>query len=173
MDLLDSNVTDGAWYELRGTHYWLNIQAVFPIEFQPEFETHEGWGWKITGEPTECGSAVFDTNLFVWRPDIMPAPHPYEGLEYDLAFELTTDEVDTNAVIVITNVWLETAARHRVHSVGSSGAGKQYLQLSTNLLEPAWTVVDTNIAPRLPPEANVWPRTMSVSNEFYRVLERK
>ncbi len=186
VDLLDYDL--GPWYEEEGKHYWLNIEAVFHPSFVPSDQgegEHGGWGWKIAELPPtdDCTAAVSNRLGGPWTNSppfggIMP-PHPDVGAPYNLAFELTTDEVSTNSPtlpIVITNTVSQTSNTvHVVKSVGTSGAGTQYLQMNTNLLTNVWTDIpgQVKIAPFPPPIVNTWTVTgVTDSNVFYRVNEK-
>ncbi|MCX7590532.1 MAG: hypothetical protein N2255_02780 [Kiritimatiellae bacterium] len=94
----------------------------------------------------------------------------------DLAFELTTDEVGTNAFytpIRFTAMQLDGRGGTIMGSVGDWGSGCQYLQRSTNLLVKDWQTVLTNALPHWPPYTNYWFWPNPVySNEFFRILQR-
>ena len=178
------------WYELKDGHYWLNIEAVFHPLFTPSSQgenEHGGWGWKISALPPngmpDCFAAVSNRLGGPWINDpavggLLP-PHPKAGQPYNLAFELTTDEISTNSPtlpIVITNtITAGPSTTHVVTSVGTSGTGTQYLQLNTNLLTNVWTDIpgQAKVAPFPPPIVNTWTVTgVTDSNTFYRVLEK-
>jgi hypothetical protein len=61
-----------------------------------------------------------------------------------------------------------------VGSVGAAaGAGRQYLESSTNLLVASnWVTIATNMLPFWPPDTNVWLRDSTSSNEFFRILQK-
>ncbi len=172
------------WPEMEHGHYWLNIEAVFDGGFVPipEQGFHGGWGWKIALDPTEetCMAAESDRQGG-WRMAVLPHDYIPEkvGQPFNLAFELTTHEVSTNSPtlpIVITNTVSESSNTvHIVESVGTSGAGVQYLQMNTNLLTNVWTDVmgQVKLVPFPPPIVNTWTVTgVTDSNVFYRVLEK-
>ncbi len=94
-------------------------------------------------------------------------------MPHDLAFELTTDRPNTNAVIRITSFQRDTNTLATTVSLGVAGAGQQYLQSCTNsLISAVWVAVETNEAPFPPPAVNTWLRPgASFSNEFFRVIE--
>lgn len=178
------------WDEEEGVHYWLNIEAVFDPRFTPSQDPgygHAGWGWKISEilpvEGEDCSAAVSNRSVVGWISDPMVGglkpPHERANLPYNLAFELTTDEVSTNSStlpIVITNAVSQLSNTvHVIKSVGTSGAGQQYLQMSTNLLTNVWQDVagQVKLAPFPPPILNTWTRSGATeSNVFYRVLEK-
>jgi hypothetical protein len=173
VDLLDPDVWGDAWHEVAGEHYWLNVQAVFPALFVPsgQYGEHAGWGWMNSDEQYQCDSVV--SNIFSpgWTWD----NHPFYGTPTDLAFELTTTEPGDSPYygpIVITNVERWLPGEYRVQSVGTCGAGKQYLQLCTNLVSPDWSNVAVRVAPFIPPDTNVWIHVPGASNGFYRILEK-
>jgi len=185
VDLLD---VAEPWYELKDGHYWLNIEAVFDPLFVPSDQgenLHGGWGWNISLLPPEgmpdCFAAVSNRLGGAWEVDPvgLPPGHPREFDFYNLAFELTTDEISTNSPtlpIVITNtVTAGTSTTHVVTSVGTSGTGTQYLQMNTNLLTNVWTDVagQVKVAPFPPPITNTWMRVGATETSvFYRVLEK-
>jgi hypothetical protein len=190
VDLMDYEL--GPWPELEGGHYWLNIEAVFHDGFFPGHggEGHHGWGWKIAEFDPEHPTGILDKPAVTdrtgpWFPDpgSLPTNNPrYLSPpmdRYDMSFELTTTEVSSNSPtlpIVITNtVSLTSNTVHIVRTVGTSGAGTQYLQMNTNLLTNVWTDIpgQTKVAPFPPPIANTWTVTgVTDSNVFYRVSER-
>jgi hypothetical protein len=100
--------------------------------------------------------------------------------EFDLAFELTTDEVGPApwyAPIVITSIVSETSMlgvdRFQVDSVGDWAAGWQYLQGNTDLVSGTWYDILTNPAPVSPADANYWYLPKPRPNpEFYRIQQR-
>lgn len=187
VDLLD---VAEPWYEVEDVHYWLNIEAVFHPSFFPSSQgegEHGGWGWKIAENPPhgagDCSAAVSNQLGGPWisNPSVggLVSPHPAAGLPYNLAFELTTDEVSTNSPtlpIEITNAVTKVSNTvHIVKTVGTSGTGKQYLQMNTNLLTNVWTDIPGQIkaAPFPPPITNTWTVTgVTDSNVFYRVMEK-
>jgi hypothetical protein len=186
VDLLDAELDTDPWCEQAGTQYWLNVQAVFTNTFIPappgeggRDSPHEGWGWKISGISPGlrlCPSVV--SNLFPpspsWHVSLLPAWHPMWAKSHDLAFELTTDKPNTNATIVITSFQRDTNALATTVSLGTAGAGWQYLQSCTNSLTNAvWVDVETNAVPFPPPWTNIWLRPgAAFSNEFFRVIEQ-
>jgi len=186
VDLLDEQLDTLPWLEEQGVHYWLNIQAVFATNFIPAVEweagrqyPHEGWGWKIAGIDPDLRlePSVVSTNFVpvtIWDISKLPYWHRDAGLEHDLAFELTTDQPRSNAVINIVSIARATNAVVAVGSVGTGGAGVQVLQ-KTGALKPSpmvWVDVKTNEVPFPAPFVNTWLRYNSpVSNEFYRVIE--
>ncbi len=180
VDLLNTNVADSPWYETAGEHYWLNIQAVFTNSFIPEPGTnsHGGWGWKITPEMTECSSAVSYDGGVTWLHDGLPPEHPRPYEPFDLAFELTTDEVGTNQWYtrpVITNLWSDTNDWMALRSVGDLGSGSQILQGTTNMMYTNWIDIMTNSLPLPPPYVNRWKWSNAVPDEdcyFFRILQR-
>ncbi|MBL7114673.1 MAG: hypothetical protein ISS35_02815 [Kiritimatiellae bacterium] len=173
VDLLD---VAEPWYEKEGGHYWLNIEAVFPPLFRPieEPNLHGGWGWKISERVTSpCFSVEKPRPDGPWQEAILPRDHINPDEPFDLAFELTTDEVGLESEIIITNIAMVTVGPASiVNSLGTSGAGTQYLEACTNLLNTNWVTVLTNPFP--PPITNVWLHagTVPVSNRFYRVIEK-
>lgn len=180
VDLLNTNVAPGAWYEEEGEHYWLNIQAVFTNSFFPEPETnsHGGWGWKITPEINLCESVVSTNQGGSWAPDVLPQGHPHEYAPFDLAFELTTDEAGTNQWYmrpVITNLWGDTNDWMILRSVGDLGSGVQVLQGTTNMIYTNWVDIMTNILPVPPPYTNAWQWSNRAPDEdcyFLRILQK-
>jgi len=178
------------WYEQEGVHYWLNIEAVFHPSFFPSSQgegEHGGWGWKISETIpdgiSDCLAAVSNYLGGAWLNDPtiggLTPPHPRALEPYNLAFELTTDEVSTNSPtlpIVITNMVSQTSNTvHVVKTVGTSGTGTQYLQSNTNLLTNVWADIpgQTKAVPFPPPIMNTWTVTgVTDSNIFYRVLEK-
>lgn len=179
VDLLGEGI-ESPWMESGGVHYWLDIQAVFPPEFDPESGRHRGWGWKITPEEEnrECFS-VFSTDAgSTWRGDTVGTDggplHPRASQNFDLSFELTTADIPapTNAIpVVFTNMgrWV-SASNLYLWSTGHCGCGKQVLQVSSNLLtgEPGWADVWTNPLPR--PE-NLWWSVPASTLKFFRVKQ--
>ena len=191
VDLLDENLDTIPWPEEAGGHYWLNIQAVFATNFIPSLEweaginyPHEGWGWKIAGVEYPDGTSdvqlqpsVVSSNFWpvtIWNVSGLPWWHPSPGLKHDLAFELTTDQPDTNEVINIVSIDVDVASNVYVGSVGTGNAGVQVLQ-KAGALKPSpitWVDVQTNAAPFPYPAVNSWLRMAApASNEFYRVIE--
>ena len=94
---------------------------------------------------------------------------------FDLAFELTTTNLPwTNSVwfrpVAFTNVAIHTnMGIGWLVSTGRCGCGKQILQQSTNLLDPAggWHDIQTNPAPK---DKNTWVVTpLPGTQGFYRV----
>jgi len=187
VDLLDPEINEGQpWLETNGVIYWLDIQAVLTNSWDEQGAYHRGWGWKTTHpdyqwhDVSVVGSNFMPTGGgWAWEPGAYPdgpPPHPFHGVEpMDLAFELTTDEVGTNkwySPIVITNLTRTGTNEFKVESVGTTGAGKQYLQFCTNLVASNWVDIATNPLPLLPPSINPWTRPGAGSNEFYRIKER-
>lgn len=185
VDLLDPEINDGQpWLETNGVIYWLDIQAVLSNAWEEQGAPHRGWGWKTTHPDYQWQdvSAVASYPPLgggpLWQPGAYPGgppQHPHFDAPMDLAFELTTDEVGTNrwySPIVITNLTETGTNEFKVESVGTSGAGKQYLQLNTNMLTTNWVDIATNPLPLLPPSINPWTRPGAGSNEFYRIKER-
>ncbi|MBT3294035.1 MAG: hypothetical protein HN919_08095 [Verrucomicrobia bacterium] len=177
------------WYEKAGGHYWLNIEAVFDPQFVPDTQGeggHGGWGWKISEIPPQegmdCPAAVYHRAGGVWIHDPigLQPPHPKAGQFYNLAFELTTDEISTHSPtlpIVITNLVVTSGMppARVIKSVGTSGTGTQYLQLSTNLLTNVWTDIpgQVKVSPFPPPITNTWTVIGATeSNAFYRIMEK-
>ena len=176
VDLLDPEVSGRPWLELKGTHYWVNVQAVFTNAFIPteQPEMHGGWGWKTTPNPQLCPSVVSNATVDGggWTVDIRPPP-VLPG-PFDLAFELTTTDIPAtnstwyqgmrfaNAVTdhPATSAWLT--------STGYCGCGKQVLQESTNLLQAAggWRDVQTNVVPRY---QNTWIVSPVKTQGLYRI----
>ena len=186
VDLINERYDTLPWLEEEGGHYWLNIQAVFTNTFIPgpaepggPPRPHEGWGWKIAEiEPVETLPSMVNTNfMFVSPWDISQLPwwHPSAYFPHDLAFELTTDQPDTNQLINIVSIARATnsLATVSVGSVGSGNAGVQVLQKSGVLKpSPVWVDIMTNAVPFPFPAVNPWWRMASpASNEFYRVIE--
>lgn len=177
VDLLDTNLFDGPWYEEEGVHYWLNIQAVFPGSFDPEIPLHDGWGWKITPETNLCTS-VISSNGGAWYAAQLPVDpdYPRSGELFDLAFYLTTDGVGTNdsyEPITISNL-VFSGNNLQIMSFGDAGAGVQVLQYCSDLMTTNWTDVVTNSLPLWPPHTNYWwhNNALSCSNGFYRIMQR-
>jgi len=185
VDLLDPEVAGEPWYELAGTHYWLNVQAVFSQDFvpAPEEGSHTGWGWKIAPEEYTgmgmCPSAVSGANGAAgsWVTALLPfyPAYPRSGQPFDLAFELTTTNIPpTNGFAVVTDVEFTDmshdvpADRYRMWSSGYCGCGKQVLQVSTNLVHGAWTDRETNALPR---NVNLWIDEPISNKTFYRVKQ--
>lgn len=172
----------GPWMEKTNGHYWLNIEAVFDDLFNPEQAEHGGWGWKITGPAAairECPSMVYDRQGGGWHVAVFPPDYIPErvGLEFDLAFELTTDEVTTNVpanTIVITNAYSTNfLGGDTIMSVGTSGVGMQYLQYTTNLMTGAWSNIMVKPAPHPVPLTNTWHRPGPLDNiDLYRIIEK-
>ncbi|MGQ9661164.1 MAG: DUF7901 domain-containing protein [Kiritimatiellia bacterium] len=187
VDLLDQRISGfGAWNEQSNTVYWLSIQAVLPAGWRPGgqgFESHQGWGWKTTDPSNHWEDvSVVSTNRMSGQPEWVPAEfptnHPW-GAEHspmDLAFELTTDQVGTNAnytPIRFTAIGLDGSGGVIMESLGDWGTGAQYLQRSTNLVVKEWVDVVTNALPQWPPYTNYWFWPAPVrSNEFFRILQR-
>ncbi len=179
VDLLEAAAP---WLEEEGVHYWLNIEALFDPSFTPSGQEnqHGGWGWKITPVITECPAMASNRVSGLWGQAALPPGYIPEkvGQPFDLAFELTTDEVSTNAPtlpIRITELEPENLTTgHLVYSTGTCGAGTQYLQANTNLLTTNWVTVSTKAAPYPPPLTNMWvrPGLVADSNVFYRILEK-
>jgi hypothetical protein len=177
VDLLDPEV-GVPWPEKEGGHYWLNIQALFE-----EDTLLWPWGWKISEDPTwaSCPSAVSGTMVGgPWQAGRMTPPVPGHSNQFDLAFELTTDELGPASwysPIVITDIAREVSAlgtnRFRIDSLGDWEAGWQYLQVNTDLVYGSWSDLQTNPVPLWPPDTNYWyvPRPRP-SPEFYRIQQR-
>lgn len=176
VDLLDPLIGQ-PWMEETNGHYWLDIQAVFPPGFvpEPQLGVHGGWGWKVTTNVSLNPSVVSNDVYGGWVVELRPPGEPGGNEPFDLAFELTTDRPATNTVIVITNITEIAKVHYHVKSVGATGAGKQWLQMVTNLVEGGWSnILGPIVSPKLPPEMNTWNRSGAPnSNEFYRVLEKK
>jgi hypothetical protein len=184
VDLLDKRLNTLPWYEKTNGHYWLNIPAVFTNTFVPAYpgypnpDAHEGWGWKIgVIEPNPllwAPSVVSNYATAGWTQSVLPPWHQQKGMKHNLSFELTTDKPNTNATIVITSFQRDTNALATTVSLGTAGAGWQYLQSCTNSLTNAvWVAVETNAVPFPPPWTNIWLRPGAVfSNEFFRVIEQ-
>jgi len=181
VDLLDTNIFVEAWHEEEGVRYWLNIQAVFTNEFQPNPGEHGGWGWKITEDmyPTNdpCAS-VYSTNAgLTWAHDRLPPNHvPRPDSLFDLSFELTTtNPPSTNSVwftpIAFTNIHVNANTRvGRMWTVGCNPCSRQILQGTTNLVgSPVWTNVQTKTIPR---SVNVWKALTPGTQGFYRVKQK-
>ena len=179
VDLLDPRVSGVPWNVVSNTLYWLDIQALFGPGFIPGQYGHAGWGWKTTPE-IQGNPSVVATNStpFWWEPGTYPAKHPFAGLQTDLAFELTTDQVGTNrwhaapnivAIVIPTN----TTSTVLVASVGDVLAGEQQLRMETNLTNATFSAtVDYRPVPFPPPWTN-WFRTTAATNlwEFYRIYQ--
>jgi hypothetical protein len=179
VDLLDLDVSGKPWFELEGTQYWLNIQAVFDDSFDPG-PSHRGWGWSISPPLglTPCPS-VFMTNIVSgWEHAIMEPPHPLVGAPIDLAFELTTTQIPSNnspwsSTIVLSNLVVDPVPPHMEVELVSHGycpCGIQVLQQSVNLTNASagFYDVQTNWVPRA---VNTWRVPRWSSNSFYRVRE--
>lgn len=178
VDLLDPEVYGAPWYEQAGTHYWINIQAVFDDAFVPGEESHGGWGWKTTPALHLDPSAVSHDGGMVWTHDGLPPPHPLEGAPFDLAFELTTTDVPPlhspgYVEPAITNLtWHSGAVQGWVTSLGDCLCGYQVLQSATNLLDTpsAFGDLHTNYWPRA---VNVWPAASTNRHTYFRVQMRQ
>jgi hypothetical protein len=179
VDLWD---VDGPWNEVKGGHYWLDIEAVFPGNFDPAPYPHGGWGWKVTEDTytnqTPCASVYSTDGGMSWVSATFPPGHPREMDEVyaDLAFELTTDEISTNdpgGPIVITNIAVNTLGGYTLKSVGTYGGGYHSLQYCTNLLvSNDWKFLETRTAVFTPPQENTWFVNPAFSNAFYRIHEK-
>jgi hypothetical protein len=183
VDLLNTNIPmDGAWYEQRGTTYWLNIQAELDVEWGGQ--EHAGWGWKTTPPEYHWNdySVVSLDGGSTWQRGDYPAGHPFSHPDpeqgfCDLAFELTTDEVGTNqwyAPIVFTNMTcVDTNGQITLLSVGDWGSGKQYLESCSDLMLTNWSSIMVNPLPYPAPWVNTWHWTNAFgSNEFYRIRQK-
>jgi len=188
LDLMDPELEQpGAWPEEEGVIYWLNIQAVFPAEFQAGGE-HGGWGWKSTPPEHQWHDvSVVATNYVGGQPDweagAYPTNHPFgnpEGgalLPLDLAFELTTDEGSTSewwyADIRFTHIDDDSATNYLMTSKGVMGMGDQVLEMCTDLVVSNWTPVATNPAPLPPAWMHNWTDALPHStSEYYRVIQK-
>jgi len=181
VNLLDPEI-NAPWYETNGVHYWLNIQAVFPVGFNPDQARHDGWGWKITPQENNFGCfSVFSTDTGTsWRSDTVGtdggSTHPRAPENFDLAFELTTTEMPwyTNAVVAgFTNMARAPVGGNLyLWSTGHCGCGKQILQESTNLTQggvnAGWVDVWTN--PHPTPQ-NLWWGQPVTTTRFYRIKQ--
>lgn len=171
VDLLDPTIPGvGPWPETNGGHYWINIQGVFETNWLPS--RHAGWGWKLAESKDLCPSMVTIGDGWGWRVTNMPPPHPLQGLTYDLAFELTTTNVDWSSNAVqpgFVRMYL-SGYTNTVHlwSTGYCGCGKQVIQSSTNLVmgEAGWVDQATNKNPK---PQNLWPVSLALTNEFFRL----
>lgn len=171
VDLLETGI-ETPWLETNGVHYWLDIQAVFSTNFF--VGEHRGWGWKITpsNHNQECRSAVRDEGG-MWRNEMIEAPNPRAGEQFDLAFELTTTNIPpTNGVLVVFTNMAATAAVNSAYlwTTGHCGCGRQVLQESSSLRvgEPGWSDVATNALPR---QENFWSAAPLSTQRFYRVIQ--
>jgi len=177
VDLLDPRVSGVPWNVASNTLYWLDIQALFAPTFLPGQMGHYGWGWKTTPEVQGLSSVVATNSApFSWTPGTYPARHPLGGLQADLAFELTTDQVGTNrwhAAPNIVAIVPGNTCTVLVASVGDVLAGEQQLRLETVLTNAAFsTSVDSRPVP-FPPPATNWFQTLVATNllEFYRIYQ--
>jgi len=184
VDLLDEKLDTRPWYEEYGGHYWLNVQAVFRNDFVPAqpgtagpASPHEGWGWKIADIEPDFRLARSVVSNYAssvdWEASRLPTWHLEASKLHDLAFELTTDNPRTNAVIRLLSIRRLTNGVVQVTSTGTGGAGMQRLQRRPTLSPTSnWETVETDEAPYPPPAATLWERQGSTqSNEFYRVIE--
>lgn len=181
VDLLNPDV-GLPWRETKGEVYWLNIQAVFPPEFEQSGanpDRHEGWGWKTTPlEHRWNDASVVTSNGLPWQVGIYPPKHPYDSQPCDLAFELTTHEVGGgsnwwNQPIAIRQIAKPTAAPAIISSVGDVGAGIQVLQATTNLVGSNWVDLVTNALPLPSPYTNVWTDIPALeTGKFYRIKQK-
>jgi hypothetical protein len=162
VDLL--NVPDlGPWLETSGTVYWLDISAAFGPPWLPG-TIHDGWGWLSTTPAGGWGDASrLKTPGTGWGPNA----------GYDLAFELTTDEVGTGPYWWNQPIAFKAIAwSNLVYSVGDAGSGVQVLQWCTNLASNVWVNLATNNLPLPAPYTNLWrdiPPARSL--KFYRVKQ--
>jgi hypothetical protein len=109
----------------------------------------------------------------MWQPGAYPLNHPFASSNMDLAFELTTDALRTNAVIRIEALRAGTGSGWLVGSRGDAGAGSQFLQARTNLVAPPdWADIWTNPAPRSPPAMNWCPVAITNGAAFFRIIQR-
>ena len=173
------------WVEQKDVVYWLDIQAVFDVNWRPDEGIHQGWGWKTTHPANQWNdvSVVADDNGLggapLWRKGAYPTGHPFSfppPMPMDLAFELTTDEVGEGPwyhAIAFTNISGTASNAVRSWSVGDWGAGMQYLQRKAAMTDTSWVTVATNPVPFPWPYPNTWIRPAPLSSqEFYRVLQR-
>jgi hypothetical protein len=188
VDLMATDDGPQPWAEMTNGHYWLNIEAIFDNDFVPggyEQDGHYGWGWKIAVTNSEvgieCEPAVFDRATGGWEIDTgsLSPNNPRLGdpstARYDMSFELTTIDVGGGKIVITNMIATGSSTTHTVKSVGTSGAGTQYLQMNTNLLTNVWTDIpgQTKVAPFPPPIVNTWTVTgVTDSNVFYRVNEK-
>lgn len=172
VDLLDTNVADGPWFETNEVHYWLDIQALYTSPV-----SSWAWGWKITSPDQDrlCGSAISTNGGIVWTNALLTGwpLHPREGLPFDLSFELTTTNVPWTSNTVVPAVFQAMsvpAYSNAAHlwSAGRCGCGRQVLQASSNLPagEAGWFDVWTNALPR---PTNLWWEGPLSTVKFYRV----
>jgi len=171
-DLLDPDVSGEPWLELQGTHYWLNIQAVFDDNFEPSENVHGGWGWKTTAATTHC-SSVFSTNL--GKAWLVQGPK-----KVDLSFELTTTNIPGTGTVWATDVVFTDIDADISNSLvtmwttGYCGCGKQVLQespdlLATNPTVGGWRDSQTNPVPR---SWNIWQSSPIWTQRLYRVIQK-
>ena len=163
------------WYELAGTHYWINIQAVLPVGFQPLEDPHRGWGWVTTPQVDKCSSAK-SHNGTIWVPGHEGDEPPFE---FDLAFELTTTEIPaTNSPwykpVRFNDMGLDSsgATSGWLVSTGGTVCGIQVLQEATNLLDTPvnWYDITTNTMPN--PLPYTWHNMWNQDILFYRIMQR-
>ncbi len=181
VDLLNPDV-GSPWLETNGVVYWLNIQAVFPPEFEQGGSgegSHTGWGWKTTPPTNRWNDAsTVTSNGLPWAIGVYPAPPRLKGQPCDLAFELTTDEVGGgtnwwNQPIRITQISKTATTPAALASVGDAGAGVQVLQASTNLVDTNWVSLVTNTLPLPAPNTNMWTDAPAAeTTRFYRVMQK-
>ena len=163
-----------------GGHYWLSIQAVYGYALQED--PLWPWGWKITEDPgwTNCPSVVIDPAMGVWQPGVLAPPVPQHSNQFDLAFELTTAELGPAPwydPIEITDFSVDISSlgsnRFRIYSLGDWGAGWQYLQGNTDLVNGTWYDLQANPSPVAPGDQNYWylPRPRP-NPEYYRIQQR-
>jgi len=176
VDLLSPEVAMEPWDDVpEGEPGWLNVQAVFPDEFL--VGEHEGWGWTINDDVRQEASHVSTNPGTAWSDTFLPVGHPHEGEPFDLAFELTTDEVGVEGPhrpVEIVDVRMIDAHTWRIETIGDYGSGAQVLQAIRSLTMSNWTDAAVNPLPLPPPYRNVWyyRPEMSGSRGFYRIRQR-
>jgi len=90
--------------------------------------------------------------------------------------DASRDEPGTNqwsGDLQFTRIRISAPSVTRISSVGDGGAGRQYLQVNTNISATnAWVTIATNVLPLPPPYTNQW--TFSATNNllFYRILQQ-
>lgn len=161
------------WHETNGVVYWLSVQAV--MQGQGPGGTLQEWGWKTTPWSNKWNDASVVGPP--WQPALYPPGHPLNGT-CDLAFELTTDEVGDgtnwwNPRIVIKYIGRPSSSASRLGSLGDIGAGTQFLQTATDLVNSNWADVVTNSLPLGFGQTNWWNDVPAAQTmKFYRVIQR-
>ncbi len=72
---------EAPWNEKRGRIYWLTIEAIYPVGYEPD-EMHPEWGWKTSTEKDVIDDAVVwvvqDPMVPDWKEMIWP-DYPWQG----------------------------------------------------------------------------------------------